>query len=87
MGAAVTLARPKSSTFTRPSPAIITLAGFQIAMHDALVVRSGERIGEHAGHSISLATGRPSPPVAGPATLLHQLHRQKMRTVASCSTE
>ncbi len=35
----VTAARPKSRTLTLPSVAILTLAGFEIAMDDALIVR------------------------------------------------
>ncbi len=40
------LARPKSSTFNVPSARTLTLAGFEIAMDDPLLVRGFERLGD-----------------------------------------
>jgi hypothetical protein len=41
-------ASPKSSTFTEPSGRILTLPGFEIAMHDVLLVRGFQSIGDLA---------------------------------------
>jgi hypothetical protein len=40
------LGEPKSSTLTRPSRVSITFAGLRIAVHHALLVRSGQCVGE-----------------------------------------
>ena len=42
----IAFARPKSSTFTVPSPAHLDVRGLEIAMDDALLVRGFERLGD-----------------------------------------
>jgi len=75
-------ARPKSSTFTRPSAAITTFAGFEIAVDDALLVGRGEGLGNDRGVL--------DDPLDGQSTLgneavqclpLHELHCQEVDAV------
>ena len=76
-------ARPKSSTFTRPSAVTITLAGFRSRCTMPFVMRGRERIGDRPrAIAKDASTGRPPSGIsASSACALDQLHRQEMDAV------
>ena len=76
---AAAFARPKSSSLTTPSGVILMFAGFRVAMHDPVVVRGREPVGDLSRDAERLVErNRPLLDALGQRRPLDELHDERL---------
>ena len=84
--ASTAFARPKSRPWPGPSGVTVTLAGLQVPMDDALLVRRGERVGDLAARSSASRIGSGPRPASRRATRPRRARAPGNRTPSRSSS-